>query len=62
MAFLLKLALAASAIIGLASSLPADIAGRQTWVPGTQNNTREFYISMVVTDGRRTYEGWTSIC
>jgi len=42
MASMLKLALAASAIVGLASSLPADIAGRQTWAPGVQNNTQEF--------------------
>ncbi|PMD39367.1 hypothetical protein L207DRAFT_489150 [Hyaloscypha variabilis F] len=42
-----------------ASSLPSDIKGRQTWVPGRQNNTQEFYISMVVTNGCRTYEGWT---
>ena len=61
MAALLKLALAASAIIGFASSLPADIAVGQTWVPGTQNNTREFYISMVVTHGSKTYEGWQSM-
>jgi hypothetical protein len=60
MILLLKFALEASAIIGLVSSLAADITGRQTWVPGTQNNTREFYLSMVVTDGYRTYEGWTS--
>jgi len=59
MTSILRLAVAASAIIGLASSLPADLAERQTWVPGTQNNTREFYISMVVTDGPATYEGWT---
>jgi hypothetical protein len=60
MALLVNFALAASAIIGLASSLAADITGRQTWVPGTQNNTREFYLSMVVTHGCRAYEGWTS--
>ncbi|KAH8772219.1 hypothetical protein F5882DRAFT_410655 [Hyaloscypha sp. PMI_1271] len=59
MVLLLKFALAASAIIGLVPSLAAAITGRQTWVPGTQNNTREFYLSMVVTDGYRTYEGWT---
>ena len=60
MASILKLALAASAILGLASSLPTEVESRQTFVPGTLNNTREFYIQMVVTDGPRTYEGWTS--
>lgn len=60
MAPLLKLALASSAIIGLVSSLLVDAVGRQAWVPGIQNNTQEFYLSMVVTDGLRTYAGWTS--
>jgi len=59
MAALLKLALAVSTLFGAASSLPSGIAERQTWAPGSQNNTQEFYISMVVTDGPRTYEGWT---
>lgn len=58
MTALLKLALAASTIFGVASSLPADIAVRQTWVPGTQNNTQEFYISMAVINGLKTYDGW----
>jgi hypothetical protein len=61
MTSLLMLALAAPAFIGFASS-STDIAGRQTWVPGTQNNTQEFYLSMVVTDGCKAYEGWTSMC
>ena len=60
MVLLLKFALAASAIIGLVPSLAAAVTGRQTWVPGTQNNTREFYLSMVVTNGYITYEGRTS--
>ncbi|PMD19562.1 hypothetical protein NA56DRAFT_193831 [Hyaloscypha hepaticicola] len=58
MTALLKLALAASTIFGVASSLPADIAVRQTWVPGTQNNTQEFYISTAVINGLKTYDGW----
>src|ERR1019366_2914422 len=31
---------------------------RQTFVPGTLNNTREFYITMTVTDGLTKYTQW----
>ncbi|KAL3418127.1 hypothetical protein PVAG01_09842 [Phlyctema vagabunda] len=53
-----SIAVAASALAGLVSALPAEIAARQTYTPGTLNNTREFYISMTVTDGPTTYNGW----
>jgi hypothetical protein len=52
------IALAASSIVGFAYAAPAEIASRQTFVPGTLNNTREFYISMAVTDGYAKYSGW----
>jgi len=58
MVFLQNLALAASALLGIAAALPADLATRQTYVPGTQNNTQEFYLTMKVTDGPTTYDGY----
>jgi len=51
-------ALVASAMIGLTSALPNKLAERQTYVPGTQNNTQEFYLQAFVTDGPTTYTGW----
>jgi hypothetical protein len=54
-----NLALAASSIISLASAAPAEVAARQ-FTAGTQNNTREFYITMQVTSGLETYNGWQS--
>lgn len=54
------LTLAASVAIGMASALPTDLTTRQdAWAPGVNNNTREFYLSLWVTDGPTTYNGWT---
>lgn len=53
-----NLVLAASALVGLTTAAPAVKETRQTFVPGTLNNTREFYIGMVVTDGLTKYTGW----
>lgn len=49
-----NIALAASAIIGLASAAPTEIVPRQ-WTTGVVNNTQEFYLRMTVTDGDDTY-------
>jgi hypothetical protein len=46
-----NLAFAAYTIFNLVSAAPSQIVGRQTFVPGTLNNTREFYLRMHVTDG-----------
>jgi hypothetical protein len=52
-----NLPLTASAIIGFTSAAPT-MEARQTWVPGTQINTQEFYIRMTVTDGDTKYTQW----
>ncbi|KAE8452246.1 hypothetical protein EG329_000945 [Mollisiaceae sp. DMI_Dod_QoI] len=57
MVFIHNLALAASTLLGLAAAAPT-LSTRQTYVPGTLNNTQEFYIKMVVTDGPTTYQEW----
>jgi hypothetical protein len=54
-----NLALAASAVIGLVAAAPTEIEARQ-FTPGTQNNTREFYVRMQVTSGLKKYNGWQS--
>jgi hypothetical protein len=51
-------ALLASSILGLTNAAPTEIDARQTFVPGTVNNTQEFYIHMTVTDGLTKYNGW----
>jgi hypothetical protein len=53
-----QLALAASTLLTLISAAPTTqgIQERQTYVPGTQNNTQEFYIKMLVTDGNTSLE------
>jgi len=53
-----NLALAASAIVGLTAAAPT-MEARQTWTPGTLNNTQEFYIHMFVTDGDTKYTSWS---
>lgn len=53
-----NLGLLAIAFIGLTSAAPAEITTRQTFVPGTLNNTQEFYIRMKVTEGLEKYNGW----
>lgn len=57
MVFISTLALAATTLLGIASASP--LSTRQTYVPGTQNNTQEFYIKMVVTDGLTKYEEYS---
>ncbi|KAG0651886.1 hypothetical protein D0Z07_0826 [Hyphodiscus hymeniophilus] len=53
-----NLAITASAILG-ATAAPAEIASRQTFTPGTLNNTQEFYITLQTTDGCISqYNGW----
>ena len=52
-----NLALVASAIVGFTTAAPT-MEARQSWTPGTQNNTQEFYIHMTVTDGDTKYNGW----
>jgi hypothetical protein len=47
-------------VLGVATALPADISARQTWVPGVQNNTQEFYIKLVATERPTPYDRWTS--
>jgi hypothetical protein len=54
-----NLALAAATMIGLTTAAPAEKVGRQTFMPGTQNNTQEFYIHLNVTHGPTTYNGWS---
>lgn len=49
-----NLALAASTLITFSAAAPT-IENRQTWTPGTQNNTQEFIIHMTVTDGNTKY-------
>jgi len=62
---LLPLSVIATSILTFVAGTP--IAGtptlsaekrQESWVPGTLNNTQEFYIKMVVTDGDYTYEEW----
>lgn len=50
-----NLALVASTVISLTAAAPT-LETRQT---GTQNNTQEFFIHMVVTDGDTTYNEWS---
>jgi len=53
-----NLAFAASAFFGLAAAAPTELATRQ-FTPGLVNNTQEFYISLLITDGTITkYNGW----
>jgi hypothetical protein len=54
--FIRNLALAASTLLGLTVAAPAAQESRQTFTPGTLNNTQEFYLKMVVTDGPTTYQ------
>jgi hypothetical protein len=56
-----QLALAASTLLTLISAAPTTqgIQERQTYVPGTQNNTQEFYIKMLVTDGNTKYNEYS---
>lgn len=56
MVFLRNLALAASAFLGLAMAAPLET--RQTYTPGTLNNTQEFILKMFVTDGSSKYTGY----
>jgi hypothetical protein len=58
MVSLRNLALAASTIIGFTSAKPIVSKRQDAWVPGTLNNTQEFYLRMQVTDGSYKYEGW----
>jgi hypothetical protein len=50
-------AIAASALLSLATAAPAEKVARQ-FTPGVLNNTQEFYIHMFVTDGDTTYTNW----
>lgn len=59
------LAFAASTLVGLAYAVPtlqgSSLVERQAlppYTPGTLNNTQEFYISMKVTQGPKTYNNW----
>jgi len=58
MVVLRNFAVLASAILGLTTAAPTEKNARQTWIPGTQNNTQEFYLHMTVTDGLTKYNGW----
>lgn len=53
-----SLALAASSMLSFVSAAPTDESRQDAWVPGTLNNTREFYLHMQVTDGDFRHEGW----
>ncbi|KUJ08117.1 uncharacterized protein LY89DRAFT_691392 [Mollisia scopiformis] len=53
MVFIRNIALAATTLLGLTSAAPA-LSARQASV----NNTQEFYIKLVVTDGPTTYQEW----
>lgn len=53
-----SLTLLASALLGFTAAAPTKHEARQTWVPGTLNNTQEFYLHMTVTDGPTKYNGW----
>lgn len=53
-----NLALVASSILSFASAAPALDKRQDAWVPGTLNNTQEFYLHMIVTDGDYTHESW----
>ncbi|TEY51371.1 hypothetical protein BOTCAL_0266g00030 [Botryotinia calthae] len=53
-----NLAIAASSILSFVSAAPTIESRQDTWVPGTLNNTREFYLHMTVTDGDYTHNGW----
>jgi hypothetical protein len=56
MVFMRSLALVASTIIGVTSAAPLE--ARQ-FVPGTLNNTREFYITLkATTPSLAKYNGW----
>lgn len=56
-----SLALAATTLFGLTAAAPAATAARDTatYVPGTLNNTREFYIKMETIAGSTKYNGYT---
>jgi len=60
MVSLRTLALAASTLMPLISAIPtSELSKKQvSWTPGTLNNTREFYLSMAVTDGSYAHQEW----
>lgn len=53
-----SLTLLAFVLLGFTAAVPTQHEARQTWVPGTLNNTQEFYIRMTVTDGPTKYNNW----
>ena len=59
MVFIRSLALLASGLVCVATAGPVPGIRQETWVPGTQNNTREFYIKMTATTASLAkYDGW----
>ncbi|KAF4631229.1 hypothetical protein G7Y89_g6904 [Cudoniella acicularis] len=63
MGFLRTFVTAAAALsftaLATASPTPTQLQARQNYVPGTQNNTQEFYINMNVISGPQTYDGYS---
>ena len=62
MVFMRSIALGASivGIIGVSSAAQVPTARQEPWVPGTQNNTQEFYVTLkVTTTSLEKYNGWT---
>jgi hypothetical protein len=53
-----NLAFVASSILSFVSAAPTLEKRQDTWVPGTLNNTQEFYLHMAVTDGDYTHQEW----
>ncbi|KAH6662588.1 hypothetical protein B0J14DRAFT_286263 [Halenospora varia] len=43
----------------VATASPIQNAARQTWTPGTQNTTQEFYIKLQAYTGPTKYNGWS---
>jgi len=59
---LLPLTVLATGILTFVAGSPTPTTSadkrQESWTPGTLNNTQEFYIKMVVTDGQYKYEEW----
>jgi type III secretory pathway component EscS len=59
MVFMRSVALVASALICVATAGSVLGLRQEIWVPGTQNNTREFYITLIATTASLAkYNGW----
>lgn len=59
MLFMRPLVLLAYTIIGVTSAAPILDGRQDPWVPGTQNNTREFYVTLrASTSSLEKYNGW----